>query len=251
MTISYVGGQAGGFLGTLSDQTITFSLSGGSDSTPGAGDLVVVSYAIGVGASSDLSMTIKNATATDYTLAGSELYQAGSGNSRNTNLRVAYRFMPGTPETTCVLSNTTDTSWPGTYTIHVYRGIDTVTPMDVTVTTATGQSTHLANPPSITPVTIGAWIQAIGAGASTTGVAVFTSSDLSGFISNAQIDGKESVIGSGYKSDWTSGAFDPAVFAGGGTDNANDSWAAVTLVLRPAVAGGSGLFPCLIALMGG
>lgn len=250
MTISYVGGQVGGFLGTLSDQTITFALTGGLASVPAANDLVVVSYIIATGSAADLALTIRNASAMDYTLAGSELYQAGSGNAKNTNLRVAYRFMPGTPETTCVLSNTTDTGWPGTYTIHVYRGVDTNTPMDVTVATATGQSTHIANPPAITPVTTGAWIQAIGAGASTAGVAVFTSSDLSGFISNAQIDDKESVIGSGYKSDWTSGAFDPAVFAGGGSDAGGDSWAAVTLALRPAVAGGSGLFPCLIALMG-
>ncbi len=227
MNISYVGGQVGGFPGTTSDQTINFALTGGLASVPDADDLVVVSYAIS--SNSNIGLTIKNASAVAYTLIGSELY---SNDDLDTNLRVAYRFMPGTPETTVVLSDTTNVDWAGAYTIHVYRGVDTATPMDVAVTSATGIDTRFANPPAITPITPGAWIQVSGAGAASTG-AVFTSSDMSDFRTYAQADVIDIAIGSGYKSDWTSGAFDPAVF-GGGADNISNSWAAVTLVLRPA-----------------
>lgn len=106
--VTYVGGQVGSFAGTTSATTVTFALTNGISATPQAGDLVIVAY--GVGSTADRALTIKNASSTDYTLAGSELYQ---NDTYDSNLRVAYRFMPASPETTVVLSGTGATADSG------------------------------------------------------------------------------------------------------------------------------------------
>ena len=117
---SYVGGQTASFAGKTTATTVTFALTGGLAAVPAAGDLVIVSYA--VGATSDVALTIKNsAGGTDYSLVDSELYQ---NDDYDANLRVAYRFMPGTPETTLSLSGTGDIQFAGAYVIHVFRGVD-------------------------------------------------------------------------------------------------------------------------------
>ena len=99
--VSYVGGQVGSFAGKTGATTVTFAPNNGSAATPAAGDLVIVAYS--VGSTADRALTIQNASAVNYTLAGSELYQ---NDTYDSNLRVAYRFMPITPETTMILSGT-------------------------------------------------------------------------------------------------------------------------------------------------
>lgn len=227
MALQYVGGQKGSFAGKTGATTVTFSLAGGLASVPAAGDVVVVSYGVG-SASSDRALTIQNGSAVDYTLVGTELFQADTFSS---NLRVAYRVMPGTPETTCVLSGTGSNADAGAYTIHVYRGVDTTTPLDVAAVTDTGANTRLANPPAITPITTGAWIHIVGSAACGTG-GTFTAAYLTDLQVTTQADTNDVNIASGYVA-WTSGAYDPAAFGGGGTDTTNDSWTALTFALRP------------------
>lgn len=227
--IEYVGGQGAGFAGTLSAQTINFALTNGLASVPAAGDLVVIAYT--VGSTVDRSLAIRNTSAVDYTLAGSELNAA---DTFDVNLRVAYRFMPGTPETQFVLTETvgggtgaiTDA---GRYTVHVFRGVDPAV-IDVAVTTATGIDSRVANPPTITPSTPGAWIYVCGAAASATG-GTYTAGYLTDFRAGSTADTNDAQIGAGYVV-WTSGAYDPAAFGAGGTSTTNDSWAAVTMSLR-------------------
>jgi len=237
MSISYVGGMSGAGSMASFPVTVTFALTGGTDSVPAASDLVVVTLDLAYSGAS-ISGIIQNASAVDYTL-GAEAY--GSDYCDST-CRVAYRFMPATPETTCVL-DVASGSGTYAYTIHVYRNVDQSTPMDVTAVTANGNNTHLANPGSITPVTPGAWVHVGGAASCSSAGAVYTTTDLTNFISTLfyEILNYKSKVGAGYYPSWTSGAFDPAVFAGGGTNNTDNSWAAVTLALRPAPAGG-GLF---------
>ena len=230
--IVYVGKQSGSFAGTTTAQDITFDLIGGCAKVPDAGDLVVAAYA--VGSTADRSLAIRNTSATDYTLAGTELYQ---DDTFDCNLRVAYRFMPGTPETAIrftetVSGGTGNAADAGTYTIHVFRFVDATTPMDVTVVTAGNINSRTVDPGSITPTTTGAWIYVAGAGAGGTG-GTYTSSYLNGFTAVTRVDTNDSFMGAGYIR-WTSGAYNPAAFAGGGTTTTNDSWNAVTLALRPA-----------------
>lgn len=231
-TITYVGGQVGGFAGTTSAQTITFALTGGEDSVPAANDLVIITYS--VGSTADRSLAIRNTGATDYTLMGSELYQNDTFDS---NQRTAYRFMPSTPETQFLLTETVsggtgNIADAGEYTVHVFRGVDLATPMDVAVVTTGGINASAVNAASITPTTSGAWIYVAGAAASGTG-STMTSSDLTAFSAGSTADTNDISLGAGYKV-WTSGAFDPAAYGnipGGTTAN---SWTAVTAALRPS-----------------
>ena len=231
--IRYVGGQVAGFAGKTTDTTVTFALTGGLASVPAAGDLVVVSYH--VGGTTNKTLTITNAAATPYDYL-CDLYQDDTYDS---NLRVAYRFMPGTPETSLILSQTFSTADAGRYTIHVFRNVDSSTPIDVASVEAGGINTRIAHPGNITPVTAGAWIYCVGGAAAATG-GTFTTATLSAFLAGTTSDTVDSQIGAGYYDAWTSGEYDPAVFGGGGTDTTNDSWTALTVALRPAVPTGGG-----------
>ena len=221
--IVYVGGATAGFDGsTTPNNTLSLtSLSGGSGSAPAAGDLIVVMYAAAT--QGDI-----NLTATGYT----EIVELFSDDSRDANF-AAYYKVAGSGETSVSLSPSGNTSYAAAAAVKVFRGVDTTTPLDVTTTTATGQNNLFADPPAITPVTEGAMIVSGGAAAVAGLAAPYSSSDLDSFISVAHDDAVDVVIGMGQKA-WTSGAFDPAVFTGGGADSISNSWAAITLALRPA-----------------
>lgn len=229
--ITYVGGQAGTFAGTTSTQTITFSLTNGSASTPAANDLVIVTFAV-ASAAGNLTLDIETTGAVDYTLIESELW-ADFG--VDTNLRVAYRFMPGTPETQFRFAGgSLNTANAACWSVHVFRGVDSTTPLDVAATTATATQTRVVDPPSITPTTDGAWILVTGAGAGATG-GTYTTSGLTDFRANTQVDTNDCLLGAGYVT-WTSGAYDHAAYGGGGTSTVNDTWGSVVAALRPFVA---------------
>ena len=233
MALVYVGGQVGQFAGTTSAQTITFALTNGTDTAPLAGDLVVIAYGVASANTRDPALAIRNTAAVDYTLVGSELF---SDDARYANLRVAYRVMPATPETQFVLTETVNggtgnAADAGAYTVHVFRN-HAAAVIDVATTTDTGIDTRLANPPAITPITSGAWIYVVGVGACGTG-GTYTAAYLTDLRVTTQADSNDVNIGSGYVV-WTSGAYDPAAFGGGGTDSLNDAWAAITVAIRPA-----------------
>lgn len=235
MAITYVGGQTGGFIGQTTAQTITFALTGGTDSAPLAGDFVIIAYEI-ANQSGDLSLIIQNTSAVDYTLLGAEQFSSWSD---KTQLRVAYRVMPGTPETQFKLSEVAiggdgSTSNAGAYDVHVFRGVN-ATPLEQAVKQGVAHSTKIVTFGNITPTTTGAFIYAVGAGCGDSG-SVYTSSNLTSFLSfysNATV--QDGVIGAGYNA-WTSGTFTPATFGGGTPDNTNGSYAWTIVALAPAAA---------------
>ena len=228
--IQYVGGYVQGFAGTSGNLTITLtSLTGGLASSPAAGDLVIVYF--GAGSVQDINLIVSGYT---------EIVELYSDDTYDTNLAVARKFMGATPDTSFTLTaasgNTTPTGTldnAGAVAVQVWRGVDSVTPFDVTRTTATGTNTVLCNPPAITPTTNGAIIVSGGAGAHNAGLQTFSSLDLTAFLSAAGNDVNDATIGLGYHV-WTSGSFDPAAFTFSGSDSTSFSWAAVTLALRPA-----------------
>jgi hypothetical protein len=230
MAISYVGGQQGGRAGSTSTSNVTFSLSGGSNSTPLAGDLVVIS--ITVGSTADRAVSVVSPTG--YTSL-TERYQ---NDTYDVNLGLSYKFMGSTPDTTFQLPSTGSANDAQRYTVHVYRGVDTNSPMDVAAVGVGANDSRTVNPSAITPVTSGAWIHVVGASANATG-GTYTAGYLTAFLAGTTADTNDASMGAGYYSGWTSGAYDPAAFGGGGTTTTNDSWAAYTVALRPAAAGGS------------
>jgi len=224
--IRYVGGMVNGFAGKTSSTTVTFALTNGMGNVPEGGDLVIVSYF--VGGTTDLTLTITNGSAVAYSYEA-DLYQDDTYDS---NMRVGWRFMPSTPETTFILSQTFSTANAGRYTVHVFRGVDTGSPMDVAATTWGFAGNRSVNPPSILPTTDGSWIYVTGGAASAVG-GTYTASYLSDFRAGTTADNVDAQIGSGYVM-WTSGTYDPAPFSGGGTTTVDDSWTSVTAALRPA-----------------
>jgi len=222
--IQYVGGYVVGFFGTTSEVTITLtSLTGGLASSPAAGDIVIVYF--GTGSTADQNLVVSGYT---------EVVELYANSTYDTNLVVAYKFMGVTPDTSFTLTGgTLNTSDAGAVAVQVWRNVNAVTPLDVTQTTATIPLSVLANPPAITPITGGAVIVAGGAGAHVNGTQIFSSSDLTAFISAGGSDTRDVTIGLGYHV-WTSGAFNPAAFTFSGSDSTLYSSAAVTLALRPA-----------------
>lgn len=225
--IQYVGGTTAQITGSTSTTTSISltALTGGMDTQPREGDVVIVYY--GTGSTVDRAIGVTTAGYTEIV----ELY---SNDNLDTNLSVSYKAMSSTPDTSVVVSGTGNNADSGSVVIKVFRNVDLGNILDVTSTTATGIDSVLCNPPAITPVTVGAVIVSGGSGAHTQGVQTFSSSDLVNFSSVGGPDNTtDSTTGMGFYN-WISGAVDPAAFTFSTTNSVNFSWAAVTLALRPA-----------------
>lgn len=224
MAITYVGGASN--VGTGSTITVDLtSLTGGVASSPSEGDLVVVVW--GHGDTTDRTMSVST-SGYDTPL---DLYQTETWDP---NLGVASKFMGSTPDTSVVVNRTSNAAYGGAAVVHVWRGVDTTTRYDVTRTTASGQNSHLVNPPSITPTTAGAVVLACGIGTqATTGAAFTIPSNMENGVS-VKSDGTTSDAAVFIASAaWTSGAFDPNAVTGG-TGGGSAGWIGVTIALRPA-----------------
>lgn len=232
MALTYVGGNSGTWAGATSgDNNVSLTaLTGGSDSAAAAGDIVIAVY--GTASTADRTLAIGDGT-NPYTLAGSELY---ANTAVDSNLRVAYKVL-SSADANCVFGPTGSVADAGTAIVHVWRGIDSTTPMDVTVVTATGTGSTYVNGASITPATAGAIVLVCGSNATGGGTGALISqsgSELSNFLAVVQSDTNKASAGIGSFA-WTSGVFDPVVWTASLT-SAGSSWAAVTLALRPATS---------------
>lgn len=225
-TFTAAGAVGGAFAVSLTD---LLNAAGGS-ATLAENDLIVIAYAPGT--ESDLAYTAP----TGYT-EDAELYSNGVNAA---NLAAWRKFMGAAPDTSVGIPNSGDARWAVAGTIFAFRGVDTTTPLDAAITTATGINTGRPDPPAITPATAGAWIVVLGAAAGPASAAFTNPGDLSAttnhFRSAAAADSVAAMAGCGLKADWSSGAFDPAQWTGGSTD-VDASWAAATYALRPAATG--------------
>lgn len=206
------------------------ALTGGIDTAARTNDLVII-------ASGWVSTADGNPgpTTTGYT----EIADLYSNDTRDANLSVAYKFMGATPDTSCTVAGSGSTTNGAVAVAHVWRNVDQTTPMDVTAVPSSGAASpningSIPDAPAITPVSAGAVVVAIGGG---TSASVLTGTAAPTGYSNfkvAQVDpGSAFNIFVASKAWSGSGAEDPAAFAGTGTST-SDSWAALTLALRPA-----------------
>jgi len=122
--------------------------------------------------------------------------------------------------------------------IHVFSGVNATTVLDVASVVTQGGNTGQVNPPAITPVTAGAKIIVCGGMAGGSSSILQNPGDLSSVNGhfrnwNALSGTRKLQIAAGLKLDWTSGAFDPALWTGG-SSNTTDSWGAACIALRPA-----------------
>lgn len=223
--LQYVGGVTGSRAGSTS-AGITLSLTaltGGISSTAATGDIVIVSVASG--GTSHLNQGVSTSGYKEL----NDLYANGSSN--DAMLSVNWKIMGATPDTSVVTLPSGSTADGLAAAAQVWRNVDQVTPLDVASTSSSGTATGRPTPPAITPVTSGAVVIATGSGAAATG-AVFTTATLSNFLSVSGADTIDGTVGMGSFA-WTSGTYTPAQFTGG-TTGSGDSWAGLTLVLRPS-----------------
>lgn len=226
--LRFVGGYAVGFAGTVSDTTVTLgSLTGGLAVTPAAGDLVILVFAAAEALTGDHNMTV---TTAGYT----ELADLYIEDTLGTNLGVFWKRMGSTPDTSVDVGGTGGSDNAGAVAVHVWRGAHSVTPIDVTTTTATGVSSSLANPASITPTTFGSVILIAAGSGHADGTQTFTHGTFGNLATVGQNDVYDVTVGIASYQAWLTGAYDPAAFGYSTTDDASNSWAAATIAIRPA-----------------
>jgi hypothetical protein len=236
MAISFIGSHVGTHAAT-STQTINFSsLLNDVGGTPTVleNDVVVVTYVHSMATTA--TRTLAQCTPSGYTNAHASIIQQNDSNA--VSMAVSYKIMTATPDTSVGIPAAAATTNGVGYAIYVFRGVDITNVLDVTTTTANAGNTGVANAPSITPTTAGSWIVVCG-GAAVAAGAVFTNpvglSATTNHFRSATITTttNDANVGVGLKTDWSSGAFDPAVF-GGSTSTNTGSWGAASLVLRGA-----------------
>lgn len=225
--IVFVGGYTEGFAGLTTDKTITLtSLTGGIDTQPSAGDIIVC--LVGGVKSSTYPNGVANLP-TGYTNISNDV----ASDTYIAVARICYKFMTSTPDTSLVISGGTgNAANGGTCSVLVFRGVNQANPLDVTSVVNITNNILKPDPSAITPIHSGAFIVAGGVGGLVISTAYFTSSDLTNFISSRGSDTLTSLNGIGYK-EWTGGAFDPAQFSYP-ADADTTSSIAYTIALRPA-----------------
>lgn len=201
-------------------------LTGGSSTSPAAGDFALLALAMASTSDQDMAAAARLASA-GWTLH-QELY---SPDTNGTNLAVYYKTLPSTPDASVSINATPNADWGHAAGVLVFSGVDPVTPFDVPSQTVLASNGGSVNPAAITPANPDALIAVLG-GAADASLTTFTNpGDLDHFFSATLPGTIDAAIGVGYK-DWTSGAFDPAAWAN--TNTANGSAAALTCALRPA-----------------
>lgn len=236
MAISYVGGVQGGRAGATSTttQSLSGTLTGGSNSSPSTGDLVIVwCSAAGDGTGSPANQAVSGNNSGAYT---AETFQSITTATYDSFSQFNYKIQ-GTVDTSLTIPSSGNARNAQRWVVHVFRGVDNTTPIDTASQAASGTATGRPNPAAITPATAGAWILGLYASAAATGTAYTAPTDFAtDWLGGTTIDTADVMQGAGYYTGWTSGAYDPAAITSGGTTNAADSWTARTVALRPQAA---------------
>jgi hypothetical protein len=234
--LHFVGGKTVGLPASASPPAAISltDLTGGIASAPAADDLVVVVYNIGCGVPRSPSVTTVGYTADVAEYMGSP--------GADTDLYVGHKIMGTSPDTSVQLSEVGSGSPAGVAIVHVWRGVNPTTPIDVAVPAAVKDDEFsIIDPPAITPATDGAVVLCVG------GIGVIgnltaptqSGTQLANFLTIVEDGGFDAHAGIG-SFVWTSGtgAFDPVAWGGpGGTFYAT---VAASIALRPWVPGQGG-----------
>lgn len=175
-----------------------------------------------------------------------EIADLYASDTRSTQAGIYYKIMGSTPDTLIDFSFTPPAGDDTAYNLTVtgWRNVDTSTPLDVSIVTATGTNSNYANPPTITPITTGAYIVTISHMVSEPvdpetfdNFPIFTIPAgliSGGGISSAFINGTSipHISRHDYYDSWTSGAYNPSNYVVTPTST-SDSWVSATVALRP------------------
>lgn len=233
-TLSYVGGSVQAFAGTTSTFSVSLTgLTGGSNTSPQTGDVVILVFSTGSSAGALLTYRISG-----YTQIGSYF----ADDTYDTNLQIGYAVV--TQGTNDLFASITGGSGNIAHAIavavHVWRGVDTTTVLDTAAVPATVVNTGIPNPNGITTVTPGAQIIMAAASGHVGGVDTYTASYLSNFRTIGSDDTYDVTVGIGSRVMITPGAYDGAAWGWTQADSTSYSNVSVVIALRPAL---QGLFP--------
>lgn len=215
MAISFVGSNAA----VSGSGSVTVNLPAGVQQND-------VAYAM-VASSSTVNEDVTEPGAT-----WAELTDLYTNDTTDVNFAVYRKVMGAVPDASVTLDAAAATAAHVAIVV-VLRGVNTTTPEDATTTTATLTSSGTPNNPSITTVTDGAWVLAF-AGTSEADT-VFNSPAGYGKLRQQASTNINAIVSSKLKA--AAGAEDPAAYADI-VGTIADSWAAATVAVRPAVAGG-------------
>lgn len=214
---TYVGGTTAQLEGGTANENINLPAN------LSANDLVIV--VLSIAGTGDKTYRISG-----YTQA-SDFY---ADDTYDANLQIGRKFMGTTPDTTVTITGGTGSGVDGgAVAIHVWRGIDTTTPLDITTIANIQTNTGIPNPPAVTPVTANAVILVAAASAHNGGNDTYTATQLANFLTVGEGgDTNDATVGLG-SFDWVSGSFDPNPFTWSQVDSTSYSTISATLTLRP------------------
>lgn len=231
--IEYVGGKTVTITPSASSNTTIFltDLTGSPDPTLQPGDVVIVSYVIGSGATGYLN---PNAAPTVVQrgpfIPLATLY---TNDSQDTSLYCGYKVMGFIPDTSIYVTATTNVNFGGCVAIQAYRYTDTNFPIQQPANTTTIQNTVRPTPPTITPWDNDSVAVIVGAGSHTRGNVAYTTTGLTSFISTGSTDVSEDAsIGMGFRV-IQSGSYSPNRFGFPQSDFTGYSCAALSIALKP------------------
>src|SRR5574337_1117159 len=150
MAISYVGGVEGGRAGSTSTttQSLSGTLKGGSGASPSTGDLLVVFCAAGGdGTGSPANQAVSGNNSGAYT---TQTFQSSTAVSFDSFSQVNYFIQGGSVDTSLTIPSSGNARNAQRWIVHVFRGVDSSSPLDATSTYATGTATGRPNPAAIT-----------------------------------------------------------------------------------------------------
>lgn len=229
--IQFVGGTKNSATTGANFASSLTGLTGGIDTQPRPGDLVIV-YT-GIAAGSAITCGIDTGVSTGWT---SDLLPSAN-DVRDCTLKNFYKIMGPTPDTsvTCISAN--NSSFSSMFAAIVLRGVHQTTPKDVNSVGTNGINGAPINSAAITPVTAGACIVSggicTGSSSAVTGVdtapAGFTNL-VARYLNTPSVDANIAIA---IQLGWTSGAVDPGDFTGA-TLGVDDSMAAISMAIKPA-----------------
>ena len=222
----FVGGVAGGATSNATTGDISFSLTGltgGTDSAPAAGDLVIICVAF-----KDPSNRNISSVSAGYT----ELTDLYANSSNDTNFAAYYKVLSTAETSISINVGVTGFNVAARLVMHAWRKINATSPLDTTPTTATGTPTGGPDAPAITTVTGEAVVVAVGATAFSStypSTALTAPSGMENFFTAAS---SAVTIGIASALVPSAGVYNPPAF-GGGSSFSQNSYAAITIALRP------------------
>lgn len=175
-------------------------------------------------------------------LTWTEVADLYANDTADINLSVSWAIVTGTPPTAAIFTGPNNTADSGGAAVYAFTGADLTTPMDVSVTTATGINTADPDDPAITPVTTGATFVAIHASAEPNNSTFSYASDSpplgytgASLNSAAGTTNDGDMVGTTKVNAGIAGvAEDRPLQPFSGTDSTSNSWAAVMMAIRPA-----------------